>query len=79
MYYYYDECTLFVMMKLCFQIPPTEACTRGLMKMNYCPICRGLTQTKPCNNYCLNTQKGCLAHHAELNPLWNDYIGKFYS
>ncbi|XP_060082716.1 glypican-6-like [Ylistrum balloti] len=56
------------------KIPPTEACTKALMKMMYCPHCRGLTQTKPCNNYCLNTMKGCLAHHAELNQLWNDYI-----
>ncbi|OWF36477.1 glypican-6-like [Mizuhopecten yessoensis] len=56
------------------KIPPTEACTKALMRMMYCPHCRGLTQTKPCNNYCLNTMKGCLAHHAELNQLWNDYI-----
>ncbi|XP_061177468.1 glypican-6-like [Saccostrea echinata] len=55
-------------------IPPTKACNRALMKMMYCPHCRGLTQTKPCNNYCLNTMKGCLAYHSELNEVWNDYI-----
>ncbi|XP_022336642.2 glypican-6-like [Crassostrea virginica] len=56
------------------KIPPTEACNKALMKMMYCPHCRGLTQTKPCNNYCLNTMKGCLAYHSELNSVWNDYI-----
>lgn len=56
------------------KLRPTSACTKALMKMSYCPQCRGLTQTKPCNNYCLNTMKGCLAYHAELNNLWNDYI-----
>ena len=61
---------------LSLQIPPTEACNKALMKMMYCPHCRGLTQTKPCNNYCLNTMKGCLAYHSELNSVWNDYIGK---
>ncbi|KAL8595475.1 hypothetical protein ACOMHN_024174 [Nucella lapillus] len=56
------------------EIPPTEACVRGIMKMTHCPKCSGLTSTKPCNNFCLNTMKGCLAHHAELNAVWNEYI-----
>lgn len=56
------------------EIPPTEACVKGLVKMSHCPKCRGLTKTKPCNNYCLNTMKGCFAHHAELNAVWNQYI-----
>lgn len=55
-------------------INPTDACTRGMTRMMYCPHCRGLTRTKPCNNYCLNTMKGCLAHHSELNKAWNEYI-----
>ena len=61
---------------LFLQISPTEACTRGITRMMYCPQCRGLTRTKPCNNYCLNTMKGCLAHHSELNKAWNEYIGR---
>ncbi|KAK3095383.1 hypothetical protein FSP39_014061 [Pinctada imbricata] len=56
------------------KILPTDACTKGLMRMTYCPHCRGITQTKPCNNLCLNTMKGCLAYHAELNSPWNEYI-----
>ncbi|KAL4220516.1 Glypican-6 [Mactra antiquata] len=56
------------------RIKPTEACTLGMTRMMSCPLCRGLTRTKPCNNYCLNTMKGCLAHHSELNMVWNEYI-----
>ncbi|XP_076435313.1 glypican-6-like [Babylonia areolata] len=56
------------------EIPPTEACVRGVVRMLHCPKCRGLTETQPCNNFCLNTMKGCLAHHAELNAVWNEYI-----
>ncbi len=47
------------------------------MKMMYCPYCRGLPHVKPCNNYCMNIMKGCLAYHADLNEEWNSYIRKY--
>ncbi|KAH3807254.1 hypothetical protein DPMN_135589, partial [Dreissena polymorpha] len=56
------------------RVKPTDECRRGLTKMMYCPYCQGLMRTKPCNNYCLNTMKGCLAQHSELNKAWNEYI-----
>lgn len=31
---------------------------------------------KPCNNYCLNVMKGCLANQADLDTEWNLFIGK---
>lgn len=55
-------------------VPPTAECYRALMKMTYCPHCQGLPDLKPCNNYCLNVMKGCLAYHAELDQEWNLYI-----
>ncbi|KAH9498545.1 Glypican-6 [Bulinus truncatus] len=60
------------------EIPPSEACLKAFVRMTYCPHCRGLTSTKPCNNYCLNTMKGCLAHQADLNAPWNEFIGHGY-
>ena len=45
------------------------------MKMMYCPYCEGIPYVRPCNNYCMNIMKGCLAHQADLNKPWNDYIG----
>jgi glypican 6 len=56
------------------KIQPTTSCSQALMKMMYCPYCRGLPYAKPCNNYCMNIMKGCLAHHADLNTEWNHYI-----
>ncbi|KPP66825.1 hypothetical protein Z043_114636 [Scleropages formosus] len=53
-------------------IPP---CVRALTRMLYCPYCRGLPNTKPCGNYCLNVMKGCLANQADLDPEWNLFIG----
>ncbi|CAL1544757.1 unnamed protein product [Lymnaea stagnalis] len=55
-------------------IAPSEACLKATVRMMYCPLCRGLTSTKPCNNFCLNTMKGCLAYQADLNVPWNEYI-----
>ena len=59
------------------QIQPTSSCGKSLMKMSYCPYCRGLPDVKPCNNYCMNIMKGCLAQHADLNQEWNNYISQF--
>ncbi|MBN3318660.1 GPC6 protein, partial [Atractosteus spatula] len=52
----------------------TPGCIRALMKMLYCPYCRGMPAAKPCNNYCLNVMKGCLANQADLDPEWNLFI-----
>ncbi|XP_028655394.1 glypican-6-like isoform X2 [Erpetoichthys calabaricus] len=56
------------------KVSPTPGCIRALMKMLYCPYCRGIPALKPCNNYCLNVMKGCLANQADLDPEWNLFI-----
>ncbi|XP_069496054.1 glypican-6 isoform X2 [Ambystoma mexicanum] len=60
--------------KRVFKVSPTPGCIRALMKMLYCPYCRGLPTVKPCNNYCLNVMKGCLANQADLDTEWNLFI-----
>ncbi|CAL1579732.1 unnamed protein product [Knipowitschia caucasica] len=45
-------------------------CTRAIMKMTYCPHCRGMASARPCANYCANVMKGCLANQADLNTEW---------
>lgn len=47
-----------------------------MMKLVYCPHCRGLASVKPCSNYCSNVMKGCLANQADLDPEWQNLIGK---
>lgn len=58
------------------QVSSTPACIKALTKMLYCPFCQGMLEVKPCKNYCLNVMKGCLANQADLDPEWNQYIGK---
>ena len=44
--------------------------------MSNCPACQGLPEVRPCQGYCINVMKGCLAFHAELNESWGKFIGK---
>lgn len=56
------------------KIMPSPYCSNAQMKMMYCPYCRALPGIKPCNNFCMNVLKGCLAHHSDLNNEWNTYL-----
>ncbi|GIY16415.1 glypican-5 [Caerostris extrusa] len=49
-------------------------CDTGLMKLVYCSHCSGFARTKPCGGYCLNVVRGCLAHVAELDQPWSNYV-----
>jgi hypothetical protein len=44
--------------------------------MNSCPACQGYSDIKPCNNYCLNVMKGCLAYHIEIQEQWDQFVGE---
>ncbi|KAM9323341.1 glypican-1b [Pholidichthys leucotaenia] len=52
------------------QVPLSQECMRAIMKMTYCPHCRGMASARPCANYCSNVMKGCLANQADLNTEW---------
>ncbi|XP_075055994.1 glypican-6 [Mixophyes fleayi] len=56
------------------KLSPNAGCTQAVLKMLYCPYCRGLPTLKPCNNYCLNVMKGCLANQADLDIEWNLFV-----
>lgn len=58
-------------------MPLTDDCSKALVKMSACSLCRGL-QIKSCYNYCSNVMKGCLAHHTELNNEWNSFVGVYH-
>lgn len=49
-------------------------CSKALVKLTYCPHCRGVVSAKPCGPYCLNVIRGCLAQVAELDRPWADFI-----
>lgn len=52
------------------QVQLSQECMRAMMKMTYCPHCRGMASARPCANYCSNVMKGCLANQADLNSEW---------
>ncbi|XP_068196285.1 glypican-1b [Antennarius striatus] len=52
------------------QVHLTQECMRSVMRMTYCPHCRGMASARPCANYCSNVMKGCLANQADLNTEW---------
>lgn len=56
------------------RIPPKDECVVALTKMSSCPACQGLPEIKPCEDYCINVMKGCLAFHAELGDSWDKFI-----
>ncbi|XP_075708499.1 glypican-6 isoform X2 [Rhinoderma darwinii] len=56
------------------KLSPNAGCLRALLKMLYCPYCRGMPSLKPCTNYCLNVMKGCLANQADLDIEWNLFV-----
>lgn len=58
------------------KVNPTPQGTRALLKMMYCPHCRGLVSVKPCYNYCFNVMRGCLANQGDLDAEWNIFMGK---
>lgn len=57
------------------QVSLSPECIKALMKLVYCPYCRGIA-AKPCSAYCSNVMKGCLANQADLDPEWQNLISK---
>uniref|UniRef100_A0A096M934 Glypican-1 n=1 Tax=Poecilia formosa TaxID=48698 RepID=A0A096M934_POEFO len=53
------------------QVPLSQKCVGAIMRMTYCPHCRGMPTAKPCANYCSNVMKGCLANQADLHTEWS--------
>lgn len=57
------------------QVQLSQECMRAIMRMTYCPHCRGMASARPCANYCSNVMKGCLANQADLNTEWRHLAG----
>uniref|UniRef100_A0A3B3U963 Glypican 5b n=1 Tax=Poecilia latipinna TaxID=48699 RepID=A0A3B3U963_9TELE len=52
----------------------SRECGRGLVKMQYCSHCRGLTLLRPCTGLCHNVMKGCLVGVSELGAPWGRLV-----
>merc|ERR1719348_1853489 len=51
----------------------------AVQKMSTCSACTGLPELQPCQGFCVNIMKGCLAYHYEIDDLWNKYIESLMS
>ena len=49
-------------------------CKFSLVKMSYCSLCDGLSNVKPCPQYCLNVVSSCLDPYTEIEYKWSSFI-----
>ncbi|XP_053987511.1 division abnormally delayed protein [Hylaeus volcanicus] len=56
--------------------PQQEACYGALLRMTYCPRCKGIgPAVRPCSGFCTNVMRGCLTEPAsELDLAWSGYV-----
>uniref|UniRef100_A0A3Q0RLW1 Glypican 5b n=1 Tax=Amphilophus citrinellus TaxID=61819 RepID=A0A3Q0RLW1_AMPCI len=52
----------------------SRECVRGLVRMQYCSHCRGLTLIRPCTGLCINIMRGCLVGVSELGGPWGNLV-----
>ncbi|KAM9385767.1 glypican-5-like [Pholidichthys leucotaenia] len=52
----------------------SRECGRGLVRMQYCSHCRGLTLIRPCTGLCINIMRGCLVGVSELGVPWGNLV-----
>ncbi|XP_038571170.1 glypican-5-like isoform X1 [Micropterus salmoides] len=52
----------------------SRECGRGLVRMQYCSHCRGLTLIRPCTGLCINIMRGCLVGVSELGTPWGSLV-----
>ena len=56
------------------QFQCSESCYQALTRLSYCPICRGLSDVRPCNEFCFNVMRGCMAPLSTLSESWQSYV-----
>ncbi|TWW58248.1 Glypican-5 Secreted glypican-5 [Takifugu flavidus] len=52
----------------------SRECGRGLVRMQYCSHCRGLTLIRPCTGLCVNIMRGCLMGVSDLGAPWKSLV-----
>ncbi|XP_040039982.1 glypican-5 [Gasterosteus aculeatus] len=52
----------------------SRECGRGLVRMQYCSHCRGMTTLRPCTGLCVNVMRGCLVAVSELGAPWGSLV-----
>ncbi|XP_026178686.1 glypican-5-like [Mastacembelus armatus] len=52
----------------------SRECGRGLVRMQYCSHCRGLTLIRPCTGLCIDIMRGCMVGMSELGAPWGHLV-----
>ncbi|XP_034037564.1 glypican-3 [Thalassophryne amazonica] len=53
---------------------PGRDCSRGLLKLWYCPHCQGTVGPPACRGFCQAMMHSCLGGAAEVQPHWRSYV-----
>ncbi|XP_028967196.1 glypican-1 [Galendromus occidentalis] len=51
-------------------------CSRAFANLVHCPACHAYTDLAPCNRFCVNVVRGCLAPLSDLNAPWTSQVEK---
>jgi glypican 5 len=52
-------------------------CQRALSRLQFCSLCSGVVEAKPCRGMCLNVMRGCLAAISEISSSWDELVVAF--
>lgn len=53
---------------------PGRDCSRGLLRLWFCPHCQGQLEPATCRGLCQAVMQGCLGGAAEVQPHWKTYV-----
>nr|XP_043895381.1 glypican-3 [Solea senegalensis] len=53
---------------------PSRDCSRGLLRLWYCPYCQSMLGPPACKGFCQAVMHGCLGGAAEVQPHWRSYV-----
>ncbi|CAG5132699.1 unnamed protein product, partial [Candidula unifasciata] len=52
-------------------------CRKAITRLQFCSLCSGEVETKPCRGFCLNVMRGCLAGVSEISSSWDELVVAF--
>ncbi|GFS03009.1 glypican-5-like [Elysia marginata] len=52
-------------------------CSHAVTRLQFCSMCSGNENVKPCRGLCLNVMRGCLSKVAEVSSAWDDLVIAF--
>ncbi|CAL1541943.1 unnamed protein product, partial [Lymnaea stagnalis] len=54
-----------------------DECKKAVSRLQFCSMCGGHNEARPCRGLCLNVMRGCLSRISELSPSWDDLVMNF--